>query len=319
LWSAMTKSQRVGFVAGGGPMQGNFWAWPRNRADNDVFRIALLRRAQLGCIDYGEFLSCQHPYADKGKHAGELCDQALKPGHDLQCKAGAARIRTHTLVKQAIAQVVKANGGAAELEKVVPYLSKMSLDENGCWQVEAAVLDVVVYGAFPCRMLPVDVTIRDPLAARYSSVANAGTKAVKEKQFTYGPDVLTLALTPQGRFLPAAQEAIRAIAAAVQPCSGRSSAAIVRQLVHAIEFAQLTGTATTSLQCLGSHATTTSPPPSGPAAASRLHQQSALRSFVATQLQQQQPQQSQQQLPPYAPAAPLPLPPLLPLPLQALP
>jgi hypothetical protein len=280
-------------------MQGNFWAWPRNRADNDVFRIALLRRAQVGCIDYGEFLSCQHPYADKGLRAGELCDQALKPGHDLKCKAGAARIRAHTLVKQAIAQVAKANGGAAELEKAVPYLSKAYLEEDGSWQVEAAIMDVAIYGAYPHRMLPIDVTIRDPLAARYSSVANAGTKAVSEKQFTYGPDVLTLALTPQGRFLPAAQEAIRAIAAALQPCSGRSAAAIVRQLVHAIEFAQLTGTATTSLQCLGSHATTASPPPRGPAAASRLHQQSALRSFVAAQ------QQSQQQLQQSAPAAPL--------------
>ena len=278
-------------------MQGNFWAWPRNRADNDVFRMALLRRAQAGCIDFGEFLTCQHSFADKGAHAGETCDRALVPGHDLQCKAGAARLRAHTLVKQAVAHVAKTNGGGADLVKAIPYLSKAIIAEDGSWQVEAAVLDVVVYGAFPCRMLPIDV---DPLSLRYSSVANAGTKAVKEKQYTYGPDVLTLAHTPQGRFLPAAQEAIRAIAAALQPCCGRSAAALVRQLANAVEFAQITGTATTSLQCLGSHASSVSPPPRGPAITSSLHQRSALNSFVASHWPQ-----SQQQPPPLQPAQPI--------------
>ena len=100
--------------------------------------------------------------------------------------------------------MAKTNGGGADFEKAILYLSKSVIAEDGSWQVEAAVLDVVVYGAFPCRMLPIDVTIRDPLSLRYSSVANAGTKAVKDKQHTYGPDLLTLALTPQGRFLPVA-------------------------------------------------------------------------------------------------------------------
>jgi hypothetical protein len=78
--------------------------------------------------------------------------------------------------------VAKANCGSADIEKSIPYLSKATIAADGSWQVEAAIFDVVVYGAFPCRKLPIDVTIRDPLASRYSSVANANARAVKEKQ-----------------------------------------------------------------------------------------------------------------------------------------
>jgi hypothetical protein len=50
-----------------------------------------------------------------------------------------------------------------------------------------------MYSAFPFGMIPVDVTIRDPLAGRYTSVRRSGTIAQQTKHAHSSSDVLVLA------------------------------------------------------------------------------------------------------------------------------
>ena len=53
------------------------WSWPKQRLDNDVFRIALLRRA--AALVYAEHSQCQMQFSDDGSRAGERCLQPMHP------------------------------------------------------------------------------------------------------------------------------------------------------------------------------------------------------------------------------------------------
>ena len=81
VWIGMDAYQRVAMEAAGGPMQGTAWAFPNQHLDNDIFRIALLRRAQALTFEDGAI--CQMPYADHGPKAGQKCDGLYAEGMTL--------------------------------------------------------------------------------------------------------------------------------------------------------------------------------------------------------------------------------------------
>ena len=112
-------------------------------------------------------------------------------------------------------------------------------------------MDVVVFAGLPCRRFSIDVTIRCPQAVRYAK-ARVGAKAASEKESRYNSDVLTLALTPQGRFLVPAQETIQVLARQLNASSGKPASLISKMLAEAVEYALLVGTADTTLRCLAS-------------------------------------------------------------------
>ena len=131
-------------------------------------------------------------------------------------------------------------------------MSKLVFDATGKAQPLVAVLDLVIFAGLPPRMLCVDVTIRDPLAGRNSSVMHTGEVAQREKTSTYNQEVLALVLNPYGRFQPSAQRAIFLIAQVIASAGkGLPAAAIRRRLAAAIEQALYQGISDTTLKCLG--------------------------------------------------------------------
>ena len=123
---------------------------------------------------------------------------------------------------------------------------ELSTPRRGGW--------ICVFGGLPTKMLMIDATIRSVHADRYGSVDATGRKAAQEKQSTYGTDVLTWALNPEGRWQPQAQFAAEQLVQMLSVTSERSVGSVKRELTTAVEMALYTGTADTTLKCLGTGA-----------------------------------------------------------------
>ena len=89
IWTEASAADRVDFFSAGGAHQGRLWAWPTQRLDNDMFRIAVLRRA--AALDFDGHMQCQMQFAEDGSRSGERCLQPMAHRHDVRCHAGPPR------------------------------------------------------------------------------------------------------------------------------------------------------------------------------------------------------------------------------------
>jgi hypothetical protein len=259
LYTSMPKPEADAFFAAGGPSQGVTWGWPKQRLDNDIFRVALLRRAHALVIPDG--INCKMPFAETSKKAGDCCEKPLTCSHELQCSCGSARMRPHRLVQQALARVIRGCGVECDVERYVPHLSSVTWDAAGIPQPVPAILDVVAIAGNPPRTICIDVTIRNPAASRYESVAQTDSKARSEKLRRYSPDVLPLVLNPQGRIQTSGQTSLDVLAQALAASgTGRPYTSIFNQLAEAVELALHQGIADTTLKFLGDAARVFLPP-----------------------------------------------------------
>ena len=132
--------------------------------------------------------------------------------HPTVCKQGVARQRPHRSLAAAMARCLRRVGAEIDLERTVVELAHFA--EDGA--VSEAVLDLWV--AFPGHTSPLylDVTIRCPLAQRYTTAwktpGAAATYAVRQKEARYGPKVITIALESYGRIAVETAAALESIA-----------------------------------------------------------------------------------------------------------
>ena len=163
------------------------------------------------------------------------------------CAAGPARLRPHTSVLTALAEVLRAARGNVDVERALPSVRVTS----GVGVLEEAVMDVTAWWPGDAAWYAVDVTIRHPGAARYGAAGRragvAAQMAEREKHRRYGPEVIPLAFESGGRLGDegaAGLEQLAAVAAASE-CITTSRGLVTRwrqRLEAALLFALVDAT-----------------------------------------------------------------------------
>ena len=130
-------------------------------------------------------------------------------------------MRRHRGVQHALCRVLQAAGAEVDLERVIPELG--GRPQAGRRRVDA-ILDLNVTFPGATQRYLIDVSIRCPHAARYRDadkvVGVASAAAAKEKQDTYGLEVLPLAFESYGRFGAGSRDTLTALAHAACAAAG---------------------------------------------------------------------------------------------------
>ena len=238
LWHSASPAQRVVMLSAGGTGAGNMWVQLPLRVsdffDNSHFRAATLLR--LVAMDLPSDSTCRlvaryDETATVGDgerrpgaryEQGRACGQPLgrNADHALLCKAGPARLRPHQQLAAALASSLRAAGAHVDLERVVPELMNRGAADAAA---RDAVLDLVVSfpGSFEQRWL--DVSIRCPLATRYSQApsvpGSAASKGAEDKLARYGPKVLPLVFESFGRLGTEGKQSLQLLALQAGACA----------------------------------------------------------------------------------------------------
>ena len=260
LWQQADAAGRARLLEAGGPGVGTTWtALPEadRWLSSAQWRVATQLRLGLwnDCLE----LRCQHPAA------GGVCGAPLGRGplHSLDCHAAPSRTRVHKSLAVTLADQVRRAQAEVNLEQAVPELGRWWKDAAGAWHCQDAVMDLVIAwpGAWLGKTL-VDVTVRDPQAARYQPAATkkpgaSAAKADEEKQTRYpshhGAHVRTLAFEPLGRLGATGLELLADISAdAAAVGADRTSApGLRRRWRQALEHTLVAGVADAVLRAAG--------------------------------------------------------------------
>ena len=259
LWEAMPQA-RTRLLSAGGAGVGTTWtAVPESERwlSSAQWRVGTLMR--LGLWNQDEAMRCQ--LAGRGG----VCGARLGCGaqHALDCKEAPSRIRLHKSIAIACADQLTRAQAEVGVEQAVPELGRWWRDEEGAWQCQDAVLDLVVSwpGAWLGRTL-VDVTVRTPEAVRYQPGASttpgaAAAKAADEKGERYparhGAVVRTLAFEPLGRLGDEGRALLEdlAMSAAGVQADRTAAPALLRRWRMALEHTLVAGAADAVLRASG--------------------------------------------------------------------
>ena len=109
------------------------------------------------------------PAASKGKRRNHrraltlLGMHGADGRHVWNCRAGAAKLRTHRHVEHALAVMIRQSGGTADLERPIPSMSQRREDGS----IREAILDVQIMFPGVLRVWNVDVSVRSAVSERY--------------------------------------------------------------------------------------------------------------------------------------------------------
>ena len=188
---------------------------PSTRMDDDEFVIAARHRLGLHVHPVGA--QCHHentgtrsstPQDAPATETNRVCGAQLDSEgiHANLCETGPTRYRPHTAVTSSIQIVAKEARTEVATEEIIPHLHQTKIQDE--WVFTAALpqqtqldpqyetrearMDLQLWNPhWPMEML-VDVTVRNPLAARYVAQASirsnhANDEAKKDKMRRYGP------------------------------------------------------------------------------------------------------------------------------------
>ena len=184
------------------------------------------------------------------------CQLATNPCHPELCKFGATRARTHRHVEAALCESVDRVGGASDVERFVPEMY-LRIEGSAATKIKKAVMDVVVQ--FPGRAAPmlVDVSVRSPFAARYSSSTKPGHASAvgeREKWRRYGDAVIPLVFESRGRLGQQSLEGLESLVSAAASAKLCNPACLSTWRAR-LERAVLYSTADAYLRAAGAAAT----------------------------------------------------------------
>ena len=204
LWEEADERQRNRLRGGSGPGVGKVWTCqPATRSTtfgDQHWRQMLVTKLGLDAVRPGA--RCQLKRAD-----GHPCNEVLDSqcNHSDGCKHGAAAMRVHGAVQQSLAKCLQTAGAFVDKERFVAALTTEEAPE--------AILDVVAHWPASPQTFAIDVTVRNPSAARYQGMVDIAAQAEAEKCRRYGPEAVPLAMWTDGRIGPRSLLGIRALAA----------------------------------------------------------------------------------------------------------
>ena len=256
LWHDAPGPLRLELQSGSGQGAGQVWqALPTRRElqFGDCHWRQMLR-TKLGADGVLPGSGCQLPRKD-GHCCGVTLDTALR--HVDACRHGSAALRVHRAVQHALARCLRRSGANVDIERFMAHFTTPDSPE--------AILDIVAHWPASSHLFAIDVTVRNPSAARYQHANDVAAVAEGEKERRYGLGALPLALWSGGGLGPRSETTLQALAAEAraQRLQDADASGLVSEWRLEVEAALLRARADNCLRAAGRNWSAAAPATAG--------------------------------------------------------